>query len=122
MADALSRKSYGEVELGSLIRTHEVNWALLDKEISEDEFLQQVKSELIRGEKDHKGFHVVNSRLMYKGRHVIPGTSVIRDQLLREYHNTPIGGHAGDVKTYLRIAAEWFWGGMRKDVANYVRQ
>lgn len=44
------------------------------------------------------------------------------DVILQQYHNSPIGGHAGDVKSYLRIAADWFWGGMRKDVMNYVRK
>lgn len=38
------------------------------------------------------------------------------------YHSSPIGGHAGDVKIYLRIAAEWFWMGLRKDVSAYVQQ
>lgn len=41
--------------------------------------------------------------------------------LLHEYHNSATGGHGGDVKTYLRVAQQWFWDGMREKVAEFVR-
>lgn len=31
------------------------------------------------------------------------------------------GGHSGELKTYMRIAREWFWLGMRDEVSQYVR-
>lgn len=42
--------------------------------------------------------------------------------LLKEFHDSVIGGHAGEIKTYLRLAADWFWEGMRRDVGLYVQQ
>ena len=42
--------------------------------------------------------------------------------LLREYHDTLLGGHAGELKTYLCLAAEWYWEDMRRQVTNYVRE
>lgn len=33
-----------------------------------------------------------------------------------------MGGHAREVKTYLRLATNWFWEGMRNDVKRYVQQ
>lgn len=41
--------------------------------------------------------------------------------LLKEYHDSPLGGHAGELKTYLRLATEWYWVGMRKDISTYIR-
>lgn len=41
--------------------------------------------------------------------------------LLQEYHDSPLGGHAGDLKTYLRLAKEWYWEGMCRQVMQYVR-
>ena len=41
--------------------------------------------------------------------------------LLREYHDSPYGGHTGEQKTYLRLAREWYWEGMRRQVMQYVR-
>lgn len=60
--------------------------------------------------------------MFYKGWVVIPRSSNQISELLREYHDSPVGGHSGDLKTYLRMAADWFWPGMRKDVTTYVRQ
>lgn len=33
-----------------------------------------------------------------------------------------VGGHSGDVNTYLRLAREWFWGGMWRDVTQFVQK
>lgn len=56
-----------------------------------------------------------------KGRLVIPSQSPLTQSMLQMYHNSLIGGHYGDFKTYQRIAAEWFWKGMRKAVTRYVQ-
>lgn len=36
-------------------------------------------------------------------------------------HDSPTGVHSGYVKTYLEVAAEWFWVGMRGDIKEYVQ-
>lgn len=33
-----------------------------------------------------------------------------------------MGGHSGELKTYLRIAADWYWIGMRRDISSHVQQ
>lgn len=40
---------------------------------------------------------------------------------MREYHSSPLGGHAVVFKTCQRIAVEWFWRGMKKDITNFVQ-
>lgn len=67
------------------------------------------------------GFAIAEGRLLYKGRMFFAKDSAFIPLLLREYHDSPTGGHSGEVKTYLRLAAEWFWQGMRKVITNYVR-
>ena len=32
-----------------------------------------------------------------------------------------MGGHTGEFKTYLRVAADWYWQGMRRDITTYVQ-
>lgn len=59
---------------------------------------------------------------MYKGRVVIPRHSKFKELLLHEYHCTAVGGHAGETKTYLRLSADWYWVGVRKDVTLYVQK
>lgn len=51
VADALSRKTYGEVELGMLISLRGINWDKLDKEVEEDTVIQGIKKGLLVGDK-----------------------------------------------------------------------
>ena len=68
------------------------------------------------------GFSTDHDRLFYKERYVLARSSPFISVFLREYHDSPLGGHAGELKTYLRLAAEWHWEGMHRQVANYVRE
>lgn len=52
---------------------------------------------------------------------MIAKDSTMIPKLLKEYHDSVIGGHAGETKTYLKIAADWFWVGMKHQVVQYVR-
>lgn len=40
--------------------------------------------------------------------------------LLREYHATPMGGHAGIAKTIVRISENFYWPGLRSDVTQFI--
>lgn len=107
---------------GALVTTMGVDWRELEMDIEHDTTLQLIKKELMTGEKEHKGFHVADGVLMYKGRRVIPKTSRFVPILLNEYHDSAMGGHAGEFKTYARMAGDWLWVGMRRDVARHVQQ
>lgn len=72
--------------------------------------------------KEYSKFHMVEGKLRYNGRMVIPKTSKIIPTLLKSYHDSLVGGHVGEVKTYLRLAGDWYWKGIRGDVTVYVRQ
>ncbi|XP_074347938.1 uncharacterized protein LOC141686775 [Apium graveolens] len=72
--------------------------------------------------KEHKGFHVIEDVLMYKGRRAIPKNSKFVPVLLRKYHDSTMGGHAGEFKTYIRLTGDWFWVGMRQDITRHVQQ
>ena len=53
-------------------------------------------------------------------RLVLPHSSSFIPTLLRVYHDSPLGGHSGEFKTYKRVAAEWYWMGMKRDIQKYV--
>lgn len=75
VADALSRKTEDELLCSLLVTTMGVDWSELEAEIKRDTTLQLITKELLTGDKEHKGFHVIGDTLMYKGRRVIPKTS-----------------------------------------------
>lgn len=45
-----------------------------------------------------------------------------RDTILRENHDEPKAGHLGTSKTLTRVAQRYYWPGMFRDVAKYVRK
>ncbi|KAL6423101.1 hypothetical protein ACFW04_010532 [Cataglyphis niger] len=45
-----------------------------------------------------------------------------RGDILRQYHDAPTAGHGGVAKTITRIAERFYWPGMFRDIARYVRQ
>ena len=51
---------------------------------------------------------------------MVPTNSQIMQALLHEYRNSPLGGHAGELKTYLCLANEWYWVRMSKAVARHI--
>lgn len=69
-----------------------------------------------------KGYELVQGIVRYNGRVVVPPQSELVAKLLKEYHDSPIGGHSDEIKTYKRIAREWFWPGMRKIIAKYIQE
>lgn len=56
--------------------------------------------------------------LQRRGSHSFQFTSGV---LLKIYHDSLMGSHLGDLKTYLLIASEWLWPRMRNTIALYVQ-
>lgn len=46
----------------------------------------------------------------------------MKHRLLHDFHNSRLGGHAGSLRTFMRLSAQFFWKGMRQDVHQYVKQ
>jgi hypothetical protein len=61
-----------------------------------------------------------NGLLHYKNRVVIAPNSDIIQQLLREFHDSPLGGHSGVLRTYKRLAQQFYWPSMARIVKEYV--
>ncbi|VFQ90129.1 unnamed protein product [Cuscuta campestris] len=58
-------------------------------------------------------FTIQDGLLYYNRRVYISPDSALRDQLLGEFHNTPIAGHQGVERTFRRLAAVFYWPGCR---------
>ena len=65
-----------------------------------DKSLCKLMSDLERDQDSHPGYTLVQGRLMFKGRLVVPKGASIITTLLKEYHDGPIGGHSRVLKTY----------------------
>ena len=121
MADALSRQQSPEFTCSTLVVSCGLRWDCVQAFIAKDAALQRLVSQIQKGERTPKWFSLENGVLKYKRRIVIPKHCELTSKLLKEYHDSLVGGHAGDLKTYQHLAEEWFWFGMRKDVTKYVQ-
>lgn len=88
VADALSRKNQGNMELGAAVCTQGVDWSELQQEIERDPTLQQLRNDLQKDANSHTYYSLVEGRLMYKGRIVIPKSASFIPLLLEQYHDS----------------------------------
>ena len=50
----------------------------------------------------------------------MPRVSEIRKKLLAEFHDSKLVGHSGVLRTYKRLAQQFYWPNMYKDVQDYI--
>ena len=64
----------------------------------------------------------VNS-IMYKERKVyISKDDILRAEIIRLHHSTPVGGHGGQQKTVELVTQNFWWPGVTKKVKQYVEE
>lgn len=71
--------------------------------IHEDEFLKQLKADLVDRKHCPKGYELVHDIVRYKERSVVPCNSRLVAILLQEYHNSFIGDTTRKYNTYQHL-------------------
>ncbi|KAI5434724.1 hypothetical protein KIW84_021518 [Lathyrus oleraceus] len=108
VADALSRCQEPHVaELNVLSTPQFLFIDDLRKELSSDVDYQTKCQQVAVDPSLAPNYTISNGLLLHKGRIWIPSTSRFKAMLLKEFHETPIGGHAGVVKTLKRLSANF---------------
>jgi hypothetical protein len=64
-------------------------------EVRQDPVIQKLRAEVTNHPESKPGFSIQQGVLMYQGRLVLSANSEIIPQLLKEFHETPMGGHFG---------------------------
>jgi len=101
---------------------HFFEWEELAAEIEKGVKLNKILQDLLVKEGEHSGYKMNNGRLYYHNRLVIPMDSQKIITILKEFHDTAVGGHLGYFWTYKRISNLFFWEGMRKNIKEYVQK
>jgi hypothetical protein len=99
----------------------------------QSQLLQELKKELLQQQEwreilqnspqdtEPKLPYVVQGGLiLFKDRLVVPTNSPLIAKILKEYHSSPIGGHAGVTRTLARVQAQFYWSKMKQDVKDFV--
>ena len=58
--------------------------------------------------------------LTYKNRIYVPDVADLRRVVMNEIHQTPYFGHPGYQKTIATARKQYFWPGMKKEIAEYI--
>ena len=59
--------------------------------------------------------------LRYRGQVVVPQLIYMREEILKEFHNSCFEVHLGGTKMYRDLRRQYYWSGMKKHVADFVR-
>ncbi|KAL4378379.1 hypothetical protein GQ457_02G014110 [Hibiscus cannabinus] len=87
-----------------------------------DDELSRILAQIQSGELATQGYNIVNGLLLFQNRVMVPQESALRSRILREFHCSTLGGHAGISRTFRRLSSNFYWVGMRKDVHQFVSE
>ena len=126
-ADGLSRiENLENQELRSLLLSLTVPGVIqlqdLYAEIDRDEALRRLQMLVAEGKMLNKHYKILNNRLWYKKRLVIPKQSRFISLIVSECHDSQLGGHSGVLKTVKRVQSMFHWEGLFKRVQQYVQE
>lgn len=117
MADALSRVT-GSPSLHALFLPHSTLWDQIRATMTSHPYMLKVSR--LATEKPGEPYLWKNGLIFYKNRVVIPPQSDLTTKLLQEFHDSPCGGHSGVLRTYKRLAQQFFWPSMRDHIQEYI--
>ena len=60
--------------------------------------------------------------LRYRGRVVVPQSTDLRKEILREFHCSRFAVHPGGTKMYHDLHRQYYWSGIKRHVEDFVRR
>ncbi|KAF5468388.1 hypothetical protein F2P56_012540, partial [Juglans regia] len=117
-ADALSRKPNSPV-LNHIHLPTVTIWDEIRKAYEGDPYIQAITQ--VTKSQNEGPYTQRQGLFFFKGRVLIPSQGELRKQLLHEAHDTKIGGHSGVLRTFKRLANQFYWPKMYQAVTEYVK-
>jgi hypothetical protein len=114
VVDAFSRKP----KICSLVEIS-VDWkSHLLVEYSKNKFACDLKDHSVHDDR----YKVVDDIIYYKYLIYLVLQSTLKEQIMRAMHDTPLAGHQGYFKTYMKIKERFTWKGLKDDSLWYVSE
>lgn len=126
VADALSRqhrvaKELTELHEFQLTASLSIDLDELALQVEKDEELQSIIKALKTEKEAPEGYYLKKGHLFNNGRLVITEKSPFIPSLMKQFHDSAIGGHEVVLKTFKRMAKEVYWKGMHGDVTEFIK-
>ena len=78
--------------------------------------------ELLDGKIEDDKYKVIDDIIYYKNRIYLVLESTLKKKILHAFHDSPLSGHQGFLKTYRQIRERFSWKGVKEDVIQHVRE
>lgn len=88
----------------------------------QDKQMQELITKCIQNPAAYPNYTVKEGLLLWKNRLVIPSNDPLVQVILKEFHSTPIGGHAGVTRTLARISAQFYWTAMKNTIKQFIKE
>ena len=82
---------------------------------------QEIIRDIELGQHNFPAYSWKHNLLWWHDKIAIPDDLDLQSTLLHEFHSSLLGGHAGQFRTLARLAAQFFWPGMRRAVKTYIK-
>src|SRR6266498_2448141 len=93
--------------------------AQIRKAQSNDYWVKEIKLQSTKGKAPR--FRVDDQGIIwFKNRHCVPNKEGLRDKILSEAHTSAYSIHPGSTKMFLDLKTNYWWNGMKGDIAAFV--
>ena len=88
----------------------------------QDAELVSIRARIQSGTADEGWAIHTDGSLRYRGRVVVPQSTNLREEILREFHCSRFAVHQGGTKMYHDLRCQYYWSGMKRHVGDFVRR
>ncbi|XP_027166082.1 uncharacterized protein LOC113766055 [Coffea eugenioides] len=121
VADALSRKGEDPHELSAISMVKPAWINNLAERYEQDPKAKELLTALAINDTERLEYSYNGGVIRYKGRIYVGDSTSLRQQLIACMHMSAVGGHSGNLGTYKRAKAYFFWPGMKREVEDFVQ-
>lgn len=90
--------------------------------IQNDDKLAKLYKSCLIGTPPSSNYTIQHGLLFFRNKIFLPANLELLNQIMQEFHASKLGGHARVNKTIARIASQFHWVGMRKDIMRFVKE
>ena len=107
--------------LGSLVATPSLLSRVIESQWQDTE-IASIRDRVQSGTGDEGWTVHSDGSLRYRRRVVVPHSTDLREEILREFHCSRFAVHSGGTKMYQDLRRQYYWSGMKRHVGDFVRR
>ena len=107
--------------LGSLVTTPSLLSRVIESQWQDAEIVS-IRDQVQSGIGDEGWTVHMDGSLRYRGPVVVPRSTDLREEILREFHCSRFAVHQSGTKMYQDLRRQYYWSGMKRHVGDFVRR